>query len=110
VAKIKYSEIAIRDLERIFDYIAEDLKNPTAAFNTVNHIQNTIDKLSDFPHIGTSLSAHYKNVEGFRFLVCGNYLAFYRDQAGEVYIDRILYGKRDYIRILFGELPEGGIE
>jgi prevent-host-death family protein len=39
----------------------------------------------------------------YRFLVCGSYLAFYHTLAKKVYIDRILYGKRDYIKILFGD-------
>jgi plasmid stabilization system protein ParE len=46
------------------------------------------------------------NVEtDYRFQVCGNYLIFYRLEQGTVYIIRVLYGKRDYMRLLFGEQP-----
>ena len=110
MAKVRYSQIAKLDLEQIGDYILEELKNPTAALRTVNRIQDAVDKLNDFPHIGTSLSARYENVNNYRFLVCENYLVFYREQAGDVYIDRILYGKRDYLKILFGGLPEEEID
>ena len=106
MAKIKCSQVAIRDLEQIGDYTTMEQKNPIAALNTVNHIQNTVDKLADAPHIGSPLSARYENVGDYRYLVCGSYLVFYREQADVVYIDRILYGKRDYLNILFGELPE----
>jgi len=106
VAKIKYSRLAHRDLEQIGDYIADDLKNPIAALNTVNRIQDTIDILADFPESGALLSAHYETAGDYRFLVCGSYLAFYRAVDNVVYIDRILYGRRDYIKILFRELPE----
>lgn len=62
--------------------------------------------LADFPLIGTPLSSIYETSEDSRFLVCGNYLAFYRVIENTVLIDRILYGKRDYISILFGNLPQ----
>ena len=106
MARIKYSAAALLDLERIGDYIAEELKSPAAALNTVNSIQDAIDKLADFPRSGSPLSARYEDVGDYRFLVCGNYLAFYRERAEEVHIDRILYGKRDCVRILFGKLTE----
>lgn len=38
-----------------------------------------------------------------RFLVSGNYLVFYRAYGKDVYIDRVLYGRREYMRILFGD-------
>ena len=34
-------------------------------------------------------------------LVCGNYLAFYRTDEITDCIDRIIYGKRDYMAILY---------
>ena len=104
--KIRYSRVAKKDLEDIGDYIAMELKSPKAALNTITHIQDVIDKLEYAPHIGPSLSARYENVGDYRYLVCGNYLAFYRIQSNEVYIDRILYGKRDYLGILFGTAPD----
>ena len=106
VAKIKYSQAAEQDLEQIGDYIAMELKSPMAALNTVNRVQDVIDKLKKAPRIGSPLSARYENAGDYRFLVSGNYLVFYREQSDIIYIDRILYGKRDYMRILFGEFCE----
>ena len=106
MAEVKYSQDAKNDLEQIGDYIAKELKNPTAALNTVSRIQNAIGKLGYAPRIGVLLSARYENAGDYRFLVCGNYLAFYHEDAQMVYIDRILYGRRDYMKILFGDLPE----
>ena len=108
MAKIQYSPKALRDLEEIGDYISGQLQNPIAALNTVNTIQDKIDTLEDFPQLGTLLSAIYNDIDvgDYRFLVCLNYLAFYREEGNTVYIDRVLYGRRDYIKILFGELPQ----
>jgi len=102
VAKIKYSTVAKQDLEQIGDYIAETLGNPTAALNTIRKIKSAVDKLKNFPLIGKPLSSFVDEGTDYRFLVCGSYLAFYHVQADIVYIDRVLYGKRDYMAILFG--------
>ena len=105
MANVQYSGAAIGDLEQIGDYIAEDLQNPQAALNTVSKIQDAIDKLAEFPLIGVPLSSVAGIDTDYRFLVCGNYLAFYRPLESDVLIDRILYGRRDYLAILFGDLP-----
>ena len=112
MAKIQYSPKALRDLEEIGDYISEQLQNPIAALNTVSTIQNKIDKLEDYPQLGTLLSAIYDDIDvgDYRFLVCLNYLAFYRVEGNKVFIDRIIYGRRDYIKILFSDLPQNETE
>ena len=110
VARIVYSDIALKDLEEIGDYISEILMNPKAALNTVNKIQDAVDKLADFPLIGSPLSSIVKAETDYRFLVCGNYLVFYRPQLNSVCIDRILYGRRNYMVILFGETSEDSFE
>ncbi|MBS5909823.1 MULTISPECIES: type II toxin-antitoxin system RelE/ParE family toxin [Paenibacillus] len=37
---------------------------------------------------------------------CDNYLIFYRYEDGVVYVVRILYGRRNFIRVLFSNLLE----
>jgi len=108
VGKVRYSQTSIADLEQIGDYIALTLKNPTAALNTLDKIQNKIEKLKDSPLLGTPLSSHIEKETDYRFLICGNYLVFYRPQENNVYIDRVMYSKRDYIAVLFGNLSQTG--
>lgn len=84
-------------------YIAADLDNESAAKRMVLSIVDTVDKLEEFPEIGAMLSTVADIVSDYRFLVCGNYLVFYRVTGNDVYVDRILYGKRDYLRVLFGD-------
>lgn len=98
---IHFSPLALRDLDEIWDYISEDLQNPSAASNTVGKILATIEILENFPESGSKLSSIVEVESDYRYLVCGNYLAFYRTQKRNIYIDRILYGKRDYLKILF---------
>ena len=102
--KLCVSPKAREDLEGIKLYVTEELENPIAAVNVVSRIVQSLKKLKDMPGIGTPLSSKVSFDTDYRFLVCGNYLAFYRFKDVTVYVDRILYGRRDYIRIIFPEL------
>ena len=103
MASIVMSNEAENDLETIGDYIAEQLKSPKAALDTIRGIKKAIDKLADFPLKGRRLSSVALIDTEYRFIGYGNYLAFYRLCGDTVFIDRVLYGKRDYISILFSE-------
>ncbi|NLO38559.1 MAG: type II toxin-antitoxin system RelE/ParE family toxin [Ruminiclostridium sp.] len=108
--RIRYSNQSRRDLDEIWDYIATELQNTPAAVRIVNAIMDSVDQLIDFAEMGAPLSS-IANVESdYRFLVHGNYLTFYRVQGDEVYVDRVLYGRRDYLRILFGDVLEEEVE
>ena len=102
--KICYSQEARRDLDEIWDYIVSELQNHFAAEKTVKRILDAVDQLGDFAEIGTPLSAIADVESDYRVLAAGNYLIFYRVHEKEVYVDRILYGRRDYMRILFGDM------
>lgn len=113
MSKLQVSPAAQRDLQEIKSYIASDLDNPTAALSIVKKITKRIRGLLDHPLMGAPLSSVCSADSGERFLVSGKYLIFYRVSyhGAEIYIDRVLYGGRDYLRILFErtleELPDG---
>jgi len=92
------------DLEEIKGYIAGTLGNPTAAVAVTTKIIHSIKQLRDMPLAGPSLAPKIPFGTDYRYLICGNYLAFYRYEGKTIFVDRILYGKRDYLRILFPEL------
>ena len=104
--KIHYSPQARRDLDEIWDYIVADLSNPAAAQRMVNRIMDDIDALKTFSELGAPLASILDIDTEYRYLVTGNYMTFYRVFQNEVYVDRILYGRRDYMRILFGDSTE----
>jgi addiction module RelE/StbE family toxin len=110
VSHILYTPEAEDDLAAIKEYIATQLENPVAAVNTVTKITKRIRKLEQFPELGTRLSVILNIVTNYRFLICANYLAFYRIDEDDVRIIRVLYGRRDYVTILFGELSQGETE
>lgn len=98
---VKFSPTALNDLDEIYDYIANALKNPDAADNTINKILDKTDLLADNPEMGTRLFFDNDLFSGYRYLVSDNYLAFYRISADSVFVDRVIYGKRDFMKLLF---------
>ena len=92
------------DLSEIKAYIAEDLENPQAALSTVTKITKTIRMLQEHALIGAPLSATADVNCDYRYLVSGSYMVFYRVQGSNVYVDRILYGRSDYMSALFKDL------
>ena len=100
------SDEAQADLAGIKSYIAKDLENPSAALSTVRNITKDIRRLRKHSLIGTSLSSIADVESDYRFLATGNYLTFYRVYGSDVYVDRVLYGRRDYPRILFGDTQD----
>ncbi len=106
MAEIKFSPDALADLKQTRTYIAEELCSEQAATNTISKIMKHIRILADFPESGAPLSSIVSIATDYRFLVCGNYTAFYRYEQDKVYIVRVLYGRRDFMRILFGDVPD----
>ncbi len=104
--KIHYTAESRRDLDGIWDYIASDLQNVSAAERMVNRIMDDVDHLENHAELGALLSSIADVESDYRFLVTGSYLIFYRVQGSDVYVDRVLYGRRDYLRILFGDTPD----
>jgi plasmid stabilization system protein ParE len=104
--KLFVSPQAQNDLHEIKSYISDTLENPTAAVNVVSRITTKLKTLIDMQGIGTHLSAKVSFETDYRFLVCGKYLAFYRFENNTIFVDRIIYGGRDYVKILFPEIAE----
>jgi plasmid stabilization system protein ParE len=104
--KLSISPEARQDLEDIKTYITETLENPVAALNVVSRITTSLKTLKDMPGIGPCLSPKIPFETNYRFLICGSYIAFYRHEDKTVFVDRILYGRRDYVNILFPALAK----
>ena len=97
---------ALSDLSEIKAYIAEDLESPQTALSTVAKITKAIRVLQDHALIGTPLAAVANVNSDYHYLVSGNYMVFYRVAGKDVFVDRVLYGRRDYLRILFADTQE----
>ena len=95
------SDEAQADLDGIKSYIAKNLENPSVAISTVRNITKDIRRLREHSLIGASLSSIADVESDYRFLVTGSYLTFYRVLANDVTVERVLYGRREYLGFLF---------
>lgn len=102
--KIHYSPESRRDLDDIWDYIVSELQTRSAAERVIDRIMDVVDPLKKFAEMGTPLSSIADVGTDYRFLVSGNYMVFYHVQGSDVYIDRVLYGRSDYMSVLFKDL------
>ena len=91
-------------MDDIWDYIVSELQNRSAAEHVTNRIMDAVDQLKIFAELGTPLSSIADVSSEYRYLVSGNYMVFYRVQGNDVYIDRVLYGRSDYMSVLFKDL------
>jgi toxin ParE1/3/4 len=102
--KIKYTPAAVDDIDEIFSYLSLD--NFSAAEGLLKRLDRQISGLADFPNMGSVLSDdEYALVQrGYRFITAHPYLVFYRVIDNTIIIHRILHGRRDYLRELFGSM------
>ena len=101
MADIKFTPEALNDLKEIKAYISDELCSEQSANNVVAQIIASIRQLQQFPELGAPLSSIVNIGVPYRFLVCGNYNAFYKVNGTDVFIIRVLYGRRNFMRILF---------
>ncbi len=99
--KVDISHQAAEDLLGIKFYIENKLQNSIAARNTVEKIIETYEDLSKLPDAGISLERYVSFPTDYKFVLANNYSIFYRIEGEVVKVIRILYSKRDFIRILF---------
>ena len=102
MTKVMLSSAAKADLQETRRYISSVLSNPSASKQTLKRITTQLHTLEQFPEAGTPVLIPGSPV-AYRYLVCGSYMAFYHIHNEEVIVDRVLYGRRDYLSILFGD-------
>ena len=87
--RLEWSPLALSDLDEIFDYIEAD--NPKAAATVDIRIEDMVDKLIDFPHIG-----RLGRIDGTRELVITGtpFIAAYIVEEDVVRVLRVLHGAR----------------
>lgn len=87
------------DLEEIYKYIFENLKEPKIADELMKKIEKEIVSLEISPYRCMEVHIRNKN-QVYRRLVIENYVVLYRvvEDKNEVVIFKILYGGRNYLK------------
>ena len=102
--QISYAPKAREDLLKIKSYIEDETCDIELAMKTILDIVTTNDSLSVFPEMGQRLLINMGSKIEYRYLLCHNYLSFYRYLDRTIYIDRILNSRREYLKILLDEV------
>ena len=97
--QVEYSKAAIRDLDRVWAEVFEASKDVEITERYIEELLDKVEKKSDYPKTGSPL--YYENsFTGYNFVVFKAYLAFYRLEKETMLVDRVLFGRTDYMRIL----------
>ena len=102
---IKYTETAEKELDDIFDYIANTLLEPKTAHDLVSLIIKEVLSLDEMPFRQRLYEDEPWHSKGLRVLTVKNHLVFFLpvESDNTVYIVRIMYGGRD-INYLLNDL------
>lgn len=93
--RLRYLPLAQKDLINIVSYISDTLKNPVAALELVNKLDDSISRLAKFPFSCRVFQSDEFLKSEYRLLPVKNYLVFYVVTDNEIEIHRIVYSKID---------------
>ena len=100
---VEVSPQAVQELHKKKNKKENKIQNPIAAHNTVEKIVETYEDLANFPEIGIPVERYVSFPTDYKFVLAKNYSIFYRIEDEFVKVIRIMYSRRDFVRILFGD-------
>ena len=100
--RVDVSEAAENDLYDIVRYIASQFFAPVTALQMMELLEEAMASLSEMPQRFSLLNDERLSQMGYRKLTVKNYLVFFfiDEQNKVVDVERILYARRDWLRIL----------
>lgn len=100
--KLKISELAHQDLDKIVSYIAVQLANPKAAGDFLDEVDKCYGYLKSSPMMYTKCQDKRLEKEGYRRVLIKNYVLVYKinEASKTVNILRFSYGVQDYVKLI----------
>ena len=86
-----------------------ELVGPVSARKITGRIREALERLCTHPRMGRQVRDDTLCRQGYRFLICGNYLCFYRLVADAVFVYHVVDGRRDYPKLLAGLREDGPV-
>ncbi|MBD5154150.1 MAG: type II toxin-antitoxin system RelE/ParE family toxin [Oscillibacter sp.] len=90
------AQAELEEIARI--YLA--LSGPQAARDITDKIYAAMDQLTMFPLSGPAVRDEQLGAAGYRYILAGKYLIFYRPFGDSVVIYHIAHGSTDYPKLL----------
>ena len=95
---LKLLSIAEQDFLDIIDYLAAE--NLSTARTVADRLETQLQSLQQHPFLGKVPSDTKLARMGYRVLVVGDYLAFYKVRGKTLLVYRIIHGARDILPLL----------
>ena len=77
-----------------------ELVEPASARKITDKIKHSLGNLTTHPHMGATFPDSELKREGYRKLICGQYLCVYRLIGETVFVYHIVDGRTNYQRLL----------
>ena len=96
--QVRYLPAAEKDLLSIYDWIAAE--NPERAASFIEELDRTISRLAVHPLMGTVPKHSGLKQAGYRVLIVGAYLVFYKLHRNRIQVFRVVHGSRNLEAII----------
>ena len=97
--RVEILPTAWEDLKRIEDYYLLQFENVEVAMQVSDSILDCIEKLEDFPDLGSITPDTWLNEKRFRMLICKKHVAIYKQIENVVYIYHIADTQSEYTKL-----------
>ena len=91
---------AIEDLDRIADYYIQTV-GAASAERITDQILDALDRLEQFPYLGSLHPDQVLAAMEYRRIVSGGYVCVYRVIDSEIVVYRIVHGATDYPKLFY---------
>ena len=97
---LHYSPQSQLDLDEIYDFFALEQENPELGSRIISEILTAAKDIPNHPDRFPPIGPIPLTRDFYRFVTVGSYLIFFRSEAEDIYIDRILNKRRDFAALL----------
>ena len=95
--ELRFTPIAVNDLQKIRQFIAED--SVARAEKVIQDFFKQFEVLIDFPYMGNALAKRVSFRTNYRYIVVGNYIVLYRVSENYLEIYRVINRYQDFTKI-----------
>ena len=95
--ELRLTPIAVNDLQKIRQFIAED--SVAMAEKVIQDFFKQFEVLIDFPYMGNALAKRVTFRTDYRYVVIGNYIVLYRVSENYLEIYRVINRYQDFTKI-----------
>lgn len=82
-----------------------ELVGPQSARKITEQLREALDRLCTHPRMGRKIEDNILDRQGYRKLIVGNYLCFYRQIENNIFVYHVVDGRANYPKI-FSSLPQ----